>query len=117
MIMVTFPPNGPLPCGTVMSIRILGGEKNHFPVFFMPSGEVLEKSAENGCGICANADGPKELTTTMKTKSNQTARPTRVDCFIEYSFSLSVSDVRTNVPIPSEALPLGKVNFDGSQLS
>jgi hypothetical protein len=68
MIMLTLPPKGllPLACaGAVMSMRIFGGEKNHFPVVFTPFAEVVEKSAENGCGFWACADKPARMNRTQ----------------------------------------------------
>src|SRR5438045_2720437 len=38
-----------------MSTRMFGGEKNHLPVTFSPLCVEVVKSAEKGCGICANA--------------------------------------------------------------
>src|SRR5690348_8479358 len=59
-IMLILPPMGPEDfCwpALVISIRILGSEIYIFPLMFrLPCAEVVDISAEKGCGICANAE-------------------------------------------------------------
>jgi hypothetical protein len=85
-IMLILPPKGPLWCWVVsdMSTRILGSDMKNLPfIFALPLDEVVDMSAEKGCGIWAIA---KEVN---KNKTPTASVPESL-CFTVFSPKLSV---------------------------